>query len=438
MNEKYDVIVIGGGHAGVEAALSASRLGMKTLMIVGSIMRISNMPCNPSIGGPAKGIIVREIDALGGQMGKVADETLLQIKMLNLSKGPAVRALRAQSDKVTYPRKMREICFNQENLDIKEAYVEEVNLSEGAVSGVTLEGDIKIDAKAVIIASGTYLASRVLCGHEFHQSGPDNERTTTKLSECLKRIGFDLIRLKTGTPPRIKTNSIDFSKTTPQPGDSANLRFSDDTPYEVIRPIEKQALCYLTYTTSETHQIIRENLDKSSMYGGVVEGVGPRYCPSSIGAIRNSRSTTNPTAAITGSASRTTSAPATRSPSRSGSGRWRSAIRGRRWRRTRRGSSCRGWKVWRSAPPSTAKTASPWRNSCRSTRRSRGSNTPASTRWRKSTCPRARTAWSSSASGAARKRRGSSWTAWNSSRSSPTSAMRRASSSTRRAPRTRS
>ena len=280
MNEKYDVIVIGGGHAGVEAALSASRLGMKTLMIVGNIMRISNMPCNPSIGGPAKGIIVREIDALGGQMGKVADETLLQIKMLNLSKGPAVRALRAQSDKVTYPRKMREICFNQENLEIKEAYVEEVNLSEGAVSGVTLEGDIKIDAKAVIIASGTYLASRVLCGHEFHQSGPDNERTTTKLSECLKKIGFDLIRLKTGTPPRIKTDSIDFSKTTPQPGDSANLRFSDDTPYEVIRPIEKQALCYLTYTTSETHQIIRENLDKSSMYGGVVEGVGPRYCPS--------------------------------------------------------------------------------------------------------------------------------------------------------------
>ena len=280
MNEKYNVIVIGGGHAGVEAALSSSRLGMKTLMIVGSINRISNMPCNPSIGGPAKGIIVREIDALGGQMAKTADETLLQIKMLNLSKGPAVRALRAQSDKVTYPRRMREICFNQENLEIKEAYVEKITLDSGMVNGVVLEGDISIKADAVIIASGTYLASRVLCGHEFHQSGPDNERTTTKLSECLKEIGFDLIRLKTGTPPRIQTNTIDFSKTTPQPGDNAHLRFSDDTPYEMIRPIEKQALCYLTYTTSQTHEIIRQNLEKSSMYGGIVEGVGPRYCPS--------------------------------------------------------------------------------------------------------------------------------------------------------------
>lgn len=276
----YDIIVIGGGHAGVEAALSSARLGNKTLMIVGSINKIASMPCNPSIGGPAKGIIVREIDALGGQMGKTADETLLQIKMLNLSKGPAVRALRAQSDKVTYPKKMQEIAFNQENLDILEKYVEELIVEDGAVKGVITEGGEKISTQAVIIASGTYLASRILCGHEFWPAGPDNEPTTTKLSECLKGLGFDLIRLKTGTPPRIKVDSIDFSKTTPQPGDSLPLRFSDDTPYENIRPIEKQAMCYLTYTTSETHKIILDNLGKSSMYGGIVEGVGPRYCPS--------------------------------------------------------------------------------------------------------------------------------------------------------------
>ncbi len=276
----YDIIVIGGGHAGVEAALASARLKNKTLMIVGSIMRISNMPCNPSIGGPAKGIVVREIDALGGQMAKTCDETFLQMKMLNLSKGPAVRALRAQSDKVTYPKRMREVVFSQENLEVKEAYVEELIVENNCVKGVILEGNEKIYGNAVIIASGTYLASRVLCGHEFWPSGPDNERTTTKLSECLKKLGFNLIRLKTGTPPRIKTNSIDFSKTTPQPGDSIPWHFSDETLVKDIRPIEKQALCYLTYTTEETHKIILENLDKSSMYGGIVEGVGPRYCPS--------------------------------------------------------------------------------------------------------------------------------------------------------------
>ena len=275
----YDIIVIGGGHAGVEAALACSRMHKKTLMIVGSIERIANMPCNPSIGGPAKGIIVKEIDALGGEMAKAADKTLLQMKMLNVSKGPAVRALRAQSDKVAYPRYMREVCFNTENLEVLEAYVERLSVDEGlSVNKVYLDNGRVIDCKSVIIASGTYLASRVLVGHSFWESGPDNEPTTTKLSECLKELGLNLIRLKTGTPPRIKTNSIDFSKMKEEPGDRTFHTFSDET--ESIRPFEEQSLCYLTHTTEETHKIILDNLGKSSMYGGIVEGVGPRYCPS--------------------------------------------------------------------------------------------------------------------------------------------------------------
>ena len=274
----YDIIVIGGGHAGVEAALASARLNNKTLMVVGSIERIANMPCNPSIGGPAKGIIVKEIDALGGEMGIAADKTLLQMKMLNVSKGPAVRALRAQSDKVAYPRYMREVCFNTKNLKVLEGYVTALLYDNNVVRGIELESGEKIECKAVIIASGTYLASRVLVGHTSTPSGPDNEPTTTKLSECLKNYGFDLIRLKTGTPPRIKTYSIDFSKMKVEPGDRTIHTFSDTT--ESIRPFEEQSVCYLTHTTSKTHEIIMDNLGKSSMYGGIVEGVGPRYCPS--------------------------------------------------------------------------------------------------------------------------------------------------------------
>ena len=273
----YDVIVIGGGHAGVEAALSASRLNKKTLMIVGSIARISNMPCNPSIGGPAKGILVREIDALGGEMGIAADATLLQMKMLNGSKGPAVRALRAQSDKVKYPEYMRNVVFNTKNLEVKETLVKSLIIKDKKVCAVVTDTET-IDTKAVIIASGTYLDSRVLRGHEFWQSGPDNEKTTSELSKCLKENGLDLIRLKTGTPPRIKTNTIDFSKTKLELGDKIEYHFSDVT--KSIRPFEKQVPCYLTRTTPETKKIILDNLSKSAMYGGVVEGVGPRYCPS--------------------------------------------------------------------------------------------------------------------------------------------------------------
>ncbi len=276
----YDIIVIGGGHAGVEAALASARLKNKTLLIVGNKKMIASMPCNPSIGGPAKGIIVREIDALGGEMAKATDKTLLQLKMLNVSKGPAVRALRAQSDKVLYPKYMQEVIAKQEDLEVREIYVEQLLVDGNKVVGVRLENKEEIEAKSVIIASGTYLDSRVLVGHKFWQSGPDNQKTTSKLSQSLKEIGFKLIRLKTGTPPRIKKNTVDFSKTVEQPGDNAPLRFSETTDYKEIRPFALQEKCYLTYTTEATHQIINDNLALSSMYGGVIEGVGPRYCPS--------------------------------------------------------------------------------------------------------------------------------------------------------------
>ena len=273
----FDIVVIGGGHAGVEAALASARLQNKTLLIVGNIMRIANMPCNPSIGGPAKGIIVREIDALGGEMGKAADATLLQVKMLNSSKGPAVRALRFQSDKVKYPAYMRNVVFNTPNLEVKEKLVTRLDVKDGKICGLFLD-DEHIECKAIIIASGTYLDSRVLMGHDFWPSGPDNEKTTSELSKNLKSLGLELIRLKTGTPPRIKTDTIDFSKTKLEPGDEKPYHFSDET--KSIRPFEQQVPCYLTRTTKETHKIIHDNLDKSAMYGGVVEGVGPRYCPS--------------------------------------------------------------------------------------------------------------------------------------------------------------
>ena len=273
----YDIIVIGGGHAGVEAALASARLGNKTLMVVGNINRIANMPCNPSIGGPAKGIIVREIDALGGEMGKAADATLLQVKMLNSSKGPAVRALRVQSDKLEYPKYMLNVVKNQENLTIREELVTSLIVENKIVKGIITSTE-KIESKAVIIASGTYLDSRILMGHEFWPSGPDNEKTTSELSKNLKELGLNLIRLKTGTPPRIKKESIDYSKTKLEPGDNSGFKFSDET--KEILPFDKQVPCYLTRTTPETHKIIIDNLSKSAMYGGVVEGVGPRYCPS--------------------------------------------------------------------------------------------------------------------------------------------------------------
>lgn len=279
----YDVIVIGGGHAGIEASLACARTSQNTLMVVGSIKRIGNMPCNPSIGGPAKGVIVREIDALGGEMGKATDKTLLQLKMLNSSKGPAVRALRAQADKTTYPKYMQDLCLNTKNLSVREAYVtaiitENVNGCK-QIRGIKLE-DEAIYTKKLIIASGTYLDSYVLCGHSKVPSGPDNEPTTSKLSLSLKEEGLELIRLKTGTPPRIRIDTIDYDVMEEQYGDDELYRFSEETKPEDIKPKKDQVKCYLTYTTEETHKIIRDNLEKSSMYSGLVEGIGPRYCPS--------------------------------------------------------------------------------------------------------------------------------------------------------------
>lgn len=277
-DNKYDIIVIGGGHAGVEAALACARMKHKTLMLVGNIKKIASMPCNPSIGGSAKGIIVREIDALGGEMGVATDKTLLQLKMLNSSKGPAVRALRAQADKTTYPNYMQNTIFNTPTLDVLEGYVTSLLTNdEKQIKGVVFENQ-EIYSQAVIIASGTYLSSCVLCGFTSIPSGPEDQPTTTKLSESLRSLGIELIRLKTGTPPRIKKDSIDYDKMSIQYGDEKLYKFSETT--SSVRNFKDQVVCYLTYTTPETHRIIKENLQKSSMYSGLVTGVGPRYCPS--------------------------------------------------------------------------------------------------------------------------------------------------------------
>lgn len=275
---KYDIIVVGGGHAGCEASLAAARLRNKTLLITGNINNIADMPCNPSIGGPAKGIIVREIDALGGEMANNIDHSTLQIKMLNTKKGPAVRALRAQGDKITYPKVMIETLKNQENLEIKESLVEDLIVENNKVRGIILETGEKIFAEAVILTTGTYLKAVILRGDKKTVSGPHGERTSKFLSDKLKEYGFTIQRLKTGTPQRIDKNSIDYSKASLEPGDNETHTFSFDN--EPFYKVEEQIPCHLIYTTPETHKIIMENLEKSSMYGGYVEGIGPRYCPS--------------------------------------------------------------------------------------------------------------------------------------------------------------
>lgn len=277
---EFEVIVVGGGHAGCEAALATAKKNHKTLLVTGRIENIATMPCNPSIGGSAKGIVVREIDALGGMMGKVADKSLLQIKMLNYAKGPAVRALRAQADKITYPQNMLKVLQSQENLEIKEAIVEDLIIENNKVKGVILENGEKIVSKIVILTTGTYLKSDILIGDTRTREGPHGEKPSNYLSDNLKKYGFKIIRLKTGTPQRIAKDSIDFSKTKIEEGDKVYHTFSfDDQP---SYNIEDQIPCHLIYTTSETHKIILENLNKSSMYGGLddITGIGPRYCPS--------------------------------------------------------------------------------------------------------------------------------------------------------------
>ena len=275
----YDVIVVGGGHAGIEACLAASRMGCQTLLVTGNFENVGSLPCNTSIGGPAKGIVVREIDALGGQMGKTTDETYLQMKMLNTAKGPGVQSLRAQVDKKKYPRRMQEILRSQENLTILEGMVEDLDVCNQSVKGVILADGTKIEGKTVILTTGTYMRAMVLVGDQATPSGPDQQKESKFLSKHLEEdYGFKLMRLKTGTPPRVAKDSVDYTRTTLQPGTDAPLAFSFQT--KTFMPIEEQIPCYLTYTNPQTHQIIQDHLNECAMYSGLVTGVGPRYCPS--------------------------------------------------------------------------------------------------------------------------------------------------------------
>ena len=276
----YDIIVVGGGHAGCEATHAAAVKGHKTLLVTSNIKNIADMPCNPHIGGSAKGIVVREIDALGGVMGKVADKTHLQIKMLNSAKGPAVQSLRAQGDKIAYPKEMLKELQSLDNLEIKEAMDEDIIVENGKVKSIVLEKGEKIESSIVILTTGTYLKADILVGDNRTRQGPHGEKPSNHLSDKLKEYGFTIKRLKTGTPQRIDRKTIDFSKTRVEPGDDKYLTFSFDL--EPQYKIEDQIPCHLTYTTEETHRIIRENLNKSSMYGALddIEGIGPRYCPS--------------------------------------------------------------------------------------------------------------------------------------------------------------
>ena len=274
----YDIIVVGGGHAGCEAAHICAFMGNKTLLITSNINNIADMPCNPSIGGSAKGIIVREIDALGGLMGIVADKSHFQIKMLNNSKGPAVRSLRAQADKRVYPKVMKEYLENTKNLTIIENMVENLIVEDNKVVGVILSNNEKIYSKSVILTTGTYLNANILIGSENTPSGPHGEKRSNELSNNLKKLGFNIKRLKTGTPPRIKAKSIDFNKLKEEKGDDTYWTFSYDT--KPLYNINEQQKCYLVYTNNKTHEIIRNNLKLSAMYGGYATGVGPRYCPS--------------------------------------------------------------------------------------------------------------------------------------------------------------
>ncbi len=274
----YDVVVIGAGHAGCEAALATARLGYQTMIFTVSVDSIALMPCNPNIGGSSKGHLVREIDALGGEMGKVIDQTFIQSKMLNKSKGPAVHSLRAQADKAWYSRTMRQVLENQENLDIKQDEVVKILVEEGKVTGVqTFSGTI-YPCRAVILCTGTYLRSRCIYGNVSNYTGPNGLQAANHLTDCLKELGIKMYRFKTGTPARIDKNSVDFSKMEEQFGDEKVIPFSFTTDPKDVQI--DQVSCWLTYTNPRTHEIIRKNLDRSPLFSGMIEGTGPRYCPS--------------------------------------------------------------------------------------------------------------------------------------------------------------
>ena len=273
---EYDVAVIGAGHAGCEAALASSRLGMKTLVFSISLEAVANMPCNPHIGGSSKGHLVREIDCLGGEMGKNIDKTMIQIKMLNTSKGPAVHSLRAQADRKRYQAEMKHTLEKQPNLELKQAEIVKIELKDGKVDTIETSIGAIYRVKAIVVATGTYLKGKIFIGDFTQESGPDGVFAANKLSDCLKDLGIDLIRFKTGTPARINRKSIDFSKMEVQKGDENIVPFSLEDEIKDF----KQQDCYLTYTNEETHRIIKENLHRSPLYAGVIEGTGPRYCPS--------------------------------------------------------------------------------------------------------------------------------------------------------------
>jgi len=272
----YDVIVVGAGHAGCEAALAAARMGCETLLLTISLDMVAFMPCNPSIGGPAKGHVVREIDALGGEMGRNIDKTFIQMRMLNTGKGPAVHALRAQADKFLYQHTMKQTLERTERLTLRQAMVEELIVEGGRCKGVRTRTGAEYYAQAVVVTTGTYLRGKIIIGELMYESGPNNQQPSVKLSESLRSLGFELIRFKTGTPPRIHGDTIDFSKTEIQPGDEKPKYFSYETEYREV----EQLPCWLTYTSEETHRIIQENLHRAPMYSGLIEGTGTRYCPS--------------------------------------------------------------------------------------------------------------------------------------------------------------
>ena len=273
---EYDVAVVGAGHAGCEAGLAAARLGMKTLIFSISLECIANMPCNPHIGGSSKGHLVREIDALGGEMGKNIDKTMIQIKMLNTSKGPAVHSLRAQADRKRYQAEMKHTLEKQENLEVKQGEIVNIEVKDGKVVSIQTDVGAIYKVKTIILATGTYLKGKIFIGEYSKESGPDGVAAANKLSDCLKNIGIDLVRFKTGTPARINRRSIDFTKMEVQKGDNGIEAFSFENESKDFEQVD----CYLTYTNEETHKIIRKNLNRSPLYAGMIEGTGPRYCPS--------------------------------------------------------------------------------------------------------------------------------------------------------------